>query len=480
MAGIQKRPRVSSNSQSESSDGITGSNDKTIDLTELMQRLKQGFDLCLATADHLLKQLPDSATASDIQKQVAGMSVAFSQMTDQMNGLLATGRVEDAALIESQAQEITKLQKRVERLLNPTDGLPEDCIQRIIHFCGLADVFVRCMLVNKQWIEVAKADLKTRKKLKLRCKTENGSVTFVSSNSSYTDPLLAVMKEENQLQVAESLKLMTGVTDLHLTRMTETFHFGVFPLLDSWSANIQSLTVGGCVFPDGHGLSFPRLTIFKSDFLGTNALLSLLPLDQMKRLDVVIPQTQDACDMVCGMKSLTHLRLMLNKSPVGGSDALVARVMTSVRNLAQFVITRPPTPGPVMQMDSAVAELVAKNSNLEQVAINNVVASDASLDSLSRLTKLKRLTICSPADSFSFEAVLNLLTRGAENALKYVVVRGVKALTAGQKETLEGFAHSQDMSVTIDGTEISIGSVTDDEFDDYVDIGSEVSGCTIA
>lgn len=372
-----------------------------------------------------------SASIDMLQKQVLRSSQTLSEElkreSEEMNKELAvvmkaTKRLKSKwsaeAAIHGKERELLSLKAAA---LEP--GLPFKCVQRIISFCKLRDVFRYCMRVNSVWNAAAKADLKNRKSLTLT--GEGGYSVYVLEGDLGFD---VEFEDFDTKPVVKSLMHMTGIQKLVLTYLPHSVMQSLAPALKMWSGKLRSLVLGYCHFPVGIKLHFPLLTHVKAYDVASDDLRQL-PLLQIQKLSIDFAEEEDVnglVNVICNMKSLTDLSVQFRARDdsvpehfVRIAQSLEFLVKFDVRNWGKAIARGSP-------VDVAVEELVFQNPDLEEVTLMKLHMTDASLECLSRLTKLKKLTVHSSSDSFSSDAVRDLMTRGSQHALKDVDVVGVK------------------------------------------------------
>lgn len=331
-------------------------------------------------------------------------------------------------LMDSQ-KKIAELQDRVKqqeteiRFLkhnrSPIDDLPIECVQHIISFCSIIDVYKGCMVQNKKWFEASNNDLKTRRSL---------MITSEERDRSRDMDCISFGKVNRFKRMVKSLLRMTTVTHLTLDRVDD--YEGLHRLWQQWSPVLVHLELCRSEVPEKLGLSFPRLTSLICPHLPLDHYGKChLPLQQIQRLDVSLFLGLGGTDhaLVWSMKSLTHLTVEVSSIVGTCTTAFVTRLFTSFHRLIRLEVNYESgdTSVDATTADSAVASLVRMNPQLEEVVLRHLPVTDASLVSLARLTHLKRLEISCKKLTFTGRAIDDLLRAGSRHALQRLKLEGL-------------------------------------------------------
>lgn len=104
-------------------------------------------------------------------------------------------------------------------LTRTSKKLPSLCLERIIHFCNIKDVFHGCMAVNREWEQTSRCDIKSRKCLKIYDPPEldlRGATYVPCMTPDVWDIDCLIVPKAVKQSVIESLKQMTSVTRLEI------------------------------------------------------------------------------------------------------------------------------------------------------------------------------------------------------------------------------------------------------------------------
>lgn len=390
-------------------------------IRELQQQLKQREDEI-----RVLQQNRGSATGSN--QSVDGQRIAsLEQLLNQR---------------DKQMEDLVKANTKLRRELYPSECLPVECLQRIISFCDISDVYDGCMVVNKKWFEASNADLKTRKALRIEaqdgCGSRFGHTVFMTEAT-------------DRKKMVKSLLRMTGITNLHL-ELSEEQVKGIIRLWNKWSPNLRHLGLDNGCFPEGLGLTFPRLTSLESAGIPLRRDGGCdLPLQQIEKMNVCLSTwSRKKVDLLCSMKNVTDLKVVYSSTGTVTDMEHISLICRSFQKLVKFRLKCMPDDGEPLEaegVNSAIASLVEMNPQLEEVSLSRLPLTDASLVSLARLKNLKRLKISAnqAVDSevtvtklaITGPAIVNFLRTGSQHSLESVTLKRVLEIDVQTQATIE-------------------------------------------
>lgn len=384
-----------------------------------------------------------------LKAEIAALKLRITDLKNQNNSLVAQNA-------DLQRENHVLVQKAY-----PTKGLPSLCLERIISWCNIRDVFRGCMAVNKQWEQASRHEIRSRKCLKIYGMQDvelGGDIIESEMTLDPHDVNLIIFPSgkygDKRCELFKSLKQMVSVTRLEVenhgngnydpliialsrTLKFVNLHSSDLPMDTRRKRKKRNLVYKqlqelecGCVGGAAGTKPFPNLRSFHSRIGETDlrkmplSLHKLIISNEHHEYDSVTRQM----DALTGLTNLTHLELGWDFKGGELPQSLIMQPFYSFRKLVRFHVYYKHVSLDRHTVDSAVESLVQRNPGLEGINIESLPATDASLESLSRLRKLDNLIFVSKEKLFTANAILTLLRSLAPgNTLRTVYLGNLKS-----------------------------------------------------